>query len=69
MEIKKAIEVGNYTKEIPYLTIKLYPDEIRELYGNLLNEVSTNFNRILLKELTEFLGDYDSGKYDRLTKV
>ncbi len=70
MKIEKATEVGNYTKDIPYLVIKLYPDEIRELYKTVLNGgENTNFNQDFLESLTEFLSDYDSGKYDKLTKV
>ncbi len=70
MEVTKAIEVQHFTKEIPYLTIKLPPSEVRELYKSILNGGdNTNFSHAMLETLTEFLSDYDSGKYDRLTRI
>lgn len=70
MRVQQASETQTFSKEVPYLTIKFYPAEVRRLYQTILNNgEDNNFNRHLLETLTEFLSDYDSGKYDKLTKL
>jgi len=70
METKTETQIRTFTKEVPYLAIKLNLIEARELYQTIINYgQNTNFNHDLLEQLTAFLSDYESGKYEKLTMI
>ena len=69
MKSKLVIENKLFEKEVPYLTITLDSHEARELYTYLGKVDSTDFTLDAYRQLEEFLREYDSGKYDKYTKV
>ena len=68
-DVTKGIETQTFTKDVPYLVFKLSVSEIRELYFTVLNGERSQINNELLEKLTAFLSDYDSGKYDKFTRI
>lgn len=68
MKLKITTKIRRYT--IPNVVLTLDPIDVRELCKILIKEPEiSNIKSNLLPQLTDFLSEYDSGKWNKHTKI